>query len=89
MTIQVKICGIRDAEALAAALAAGADMVGFVRFPPSPRHVALDTARALSSSARGRALRTLLVVDATDRELDAPRRRSAPPRSGRAPASRS
>lgn len=45
-------------------------MVGFVRFPPSPRHVPLDAARTLSAAARGRALRTLLVVDAADRELD-------------------
>lgn len=66
----VKICGLKTAEALDAALAAGADMVGFVRFARSPRHVALDVGRALSREAAGRALRVLLLVDPTDAELD-------------------
>ncbi|MFM7700698.1 MAG: N-(5'-phosphoribosyl)anthranilate isomerase, partial [Bacteroidota bacterium] len=35
----VKICGIKDAAALDAARQGGADMVGFVFFPPSPRAV--------------------------------------------------
>ena len=48
------------------ALDSGADMIGFVFFPPSPRNVALDTARALSERVRGRALKVALSVDATD-----------------------
>ena len=39
MPLLVKICGLRTPEALDAALDAGADMVGFVFFPPSPRHL--------------------------------------------------
>lgn len=66
----IKICGLSTPETLEAALEAGADMVGFVRFPRSPRHVALDAGRALSDRARGRATRVLLVVDADDAALD-------------------
>ncbi len=39
MALLVKICGLKTPEALDAALDAGADMVGFVFFPPSPRHL--------------------------------------------------
>ena len=39
MTLLVKICGLKHPDALEVALEAGADMVGFVFFPPSPRHV--------------------------------------------------
>src|ERR671938_349564 len=69
MTPLVKICGLSTHEALDAALAAGADLVGFVRYPRSPRHVSLDEGRALSGRAKGRALRVALTVDADDREL--------------------
>jgi phosphoribosylanthranilate isomerase len=65
----VKICGINSLEALDAALAAGADMVGLVRFDRSPRHLGLEEGRALSARARGQALRVALVVDADDQAL--------------------
>lgn len=70
MTTLVKICGISTPDTLDAALQAGADMVGFVRYPKSPRHVDLDQGRALSGRAAGKALRVLLVVDADDGALD-------------------
>jgi len=66
MTLIVKICGLKSAEAVDAALDSSADMIGFVFFPPSPRNVAFDTARALSERVRGRALKVALSVDATD-----------------------
>src|SRR6516165_5687578 len=50
----IKICGLSTAATLEAALAAGADMVGFVFFPKSPRHVGYETARDLGRRARGR-----------------------------------
>lgn len=71
MSPVVKICGLRTVEALDAALAAGADMVGFVRFTASPRHLALKEGRRLSERARGKALRVALVVDADDAALAA------------------
>jgi phosphoribosylanthranilate isomerase len=67
----VKICGISTPEALDAALHAGADLIGLVRFPKSPRHVSLEQGRMLSERASGRALRVALVVDADDAELAA------------------
>ena len=69
MALLVKICGLKTPEALDAALDAGADMVGFVFFPPSPRHLSLETARALGSVAQRRALKVALSVDADDETL--------------------
>ncbi|MBZ6077494.1 phosphoribosylanthranilate isomerase [Microvirga puerhi] len=62
----IKICGISTPETLDVALSAGADFIGFARFPKSPRHVGLDQARALSRQAAGRAQRVVLLVDADD-----------------------
>lgn len=70
MAVQVKICGIRTEAALSAAAEAGADYVGFVFFPKSPRHIDLETARELAAIARGRIRTVALLVDATDAELD-------------------
>jgi phosphoribosylanthranilate isomerase len=43
----IKVCGLRTIEAIDAAVAAGADAVGFVFHEASPRHLTLDEARAL------------------------------------------
>ena len=64
--LEVKICGINEPRAMDAALAAGADLVGLVFFPPSPRAVSLTDAAKLAARARGRALVVALVVDADD-----------------------
>jgi phosphoribosylanthranilate isomerase len=69
MALTVKICGLRTGEALDAALEAGADLVGFVFFPPSPRHVGLEAARELGKRVAGRAGKVALTVDATDEML--------------------
>ena len=69
MSLLVKICGLSTRETLDAALGAGADMVGFVFFPPSPRHLSLDTARELGRAVRGRAVKVALSVDADDATL--------------------
>lgn len=71
MPFVIKICGLRTPEALDVALHAGADMVGFVFFPASPRHVDIPTARALGARVRGRARKVALSVDADDAELAA------------------
>lgn len=67
----VKICGLTTAATLDAALDAGADMVGFVFFPPSPRNVGIEAARVLGAQAAGRAMKVALSVDATDDMLAA------------------
>ena len=50
----VKICGMTDQEAVDAALAAGADALGFV-FSPSVRRLEPEQALQLAARARGRA----------------------------------
>ncbi|MFH8734112.1 MULTISPECIES: phosphoribosylanthranilate isomerase [unclassified Streptomyces] len=44
----VKICGLRTADTLDAAVAAGADAVGFVFAPGSPRLIGAEAARELA-----------------------------------------
>ena len=62
MTVQAKICGLNTAETMAAALGGGADSVGLMFFPPSPRYVNLALAKALSAQAAGRAQRVGVFV---------------------------
>src|SRR6516225_9502906 len=71
MSVLVKICGLKTSQALDVALEAGADLVGFVFFAPSPRHVGVEAARALGERVRGRAQKVALSVDASDDELAA------------------
>lgn len=59
----IKICGLRTAAETEAAIEAGADAVGFVMFPQSPRHTPLKTASELSAIAKGRAEAVVLMVD--------------------------
>ena len=70
MSLLVKICGLSTRETLEAALTAGADMVGFVFFPPSPRHLSLEAARDLAGVVKRRAIKVALTVDADDATLD-------------------
>jgi phosphoribosylanthranilate isomerase len=69
MSLLVKICGLSTRETLEVALDAGADMVGFVFFPPSPRHLSLEIARDLGKQAKRRAIKVALTVDADDATL--------------------
>jgi phosphoribosylanthranilate isomerase len=71
MSIVIKICGLKTPAALDVALEAGADMVGFVFFPPSPRNVGHEAARVLGAEVGGRAQKVALSVDASDDELAA------------------
>src|SRR6476659_10235328 len=71
MPVIVKICGLKTPETVDTALDAGADMVGFVFFARSPRHVVVPDAAALAGRARGRAEIAALTVDADDAALDA------------------
>src|SRR3954462_15741202 len=66
MSLLIKICGLSTPEALDVALDGGADLVGFVFFPPSPRHLDFDAARVLGARVRGRAQKVALSVDADD-----------------------
>jgi phosphoribosylanthranilate isomerase len=63
MTVRVKICGISTEAAFDAAVAAGADWVGFMFFPLSPRYVTPVRAADLSARSRGGPQRVGLFVD--------------------------
>ena len=69
MSVWVKVCGIATPEALAAAAQAGADEVGFVFFPASPRALTPEQAAALSATMEGGPGRVGLFVDPTDEQL--------------------
>lgn len=64
--VAIKFCGLTDPRALDAAIRARAEYVGFVFFPPSPRHLALADAATLAAHAEGRIGRVGLFVDADD-----------------------
>jgi phosphoribosylanthranilate isomerase len=64
--IKVKICGLKTEAALDAALAGGADYVGLVFFPPSPRNITPSAAKVLADKARHRARIVALMVDPDD-----------------------
>lgn len=68
---RVKICGITRAEDLDAAVAAGADAVGFVFYPPSPRHVGIEVAAKLAARVSPFVTRVGLFVNADPHEVDA------------------
>ena len=59
----VKICGIKTPAILDAAIEAGADMVGFVHFTRSPRHVSIEDLATLIGEARGRVETCVLLVN--------------------------
>ena len=66
MSLIVKICGLSTEETLDAALASGADMVGLVFFPRSPRFVTPERAADLAERVAGRAEIVALAVDMDD-----------------------
>jgi phosphoribosylanthranilate isomerase len=69
MSVLIKICGLKTPAALEAALAAGADLVGFVFFPSSPRHIGFEAARMLGERVRTGARKVAVSVDANDELL--------------------
>ena len=69
-SVTIKICGLSTPETVQAALDAGADMVGFVFFEPSPRNISFERARELGPLATGTAGKVALSVDADDALLE-------------------
>jgi phosphoribosylanthranilate isomerase len=67
---KVKICGLKTLDAVDAALAGGADYIGLVFFPPSPRNISPEAAKDLAAKARGRAKVVALMVDPDDALVD-------------------
>ncbi len=69
MALTIKICGLNTPQGLEAALESGADMVGFVFFSPSPRHIGPQVARTLAAHVKGRAAKVALTVNASNEAL--------------------
>ena len=69
MTLWVKICGLTTPDAVAAALDAGADAIGFV-FAKSVRQVSPDVALRLAAPARGRARCVAVTRHPTQQDID-------------------
>lgn len=71
MTMPIKICGLSTLDAVDRAADLNADMAGFIFFPKSPRHIAVETASALARRAQERGLQTVAVtVDMEDAGLE-------------------
>ncbi|MER9327760.1 phosphoribosylanthranilate isomerase [Mesorhizobium sp. M0488] len=66
MALDIKICGLKTDQAMAAALAGGASHVGFIFFAKSPRFVEPVEAGRLRQAARGKAKAVAVTVDASD-----------------------
>jgi len=70
MTLDVKICGLKEPETIAAALDLGASHIGFIFFDKSPRHVSLAQAARLRDLVLDKTKVVAVVVDADNRFLD-------------------
>ena len=71
MVTTAKICGISTAAALDGALSGGASHIGFVFFPPSPRHLPFDRAAGLAARVPREVQRVGVFVDPDPYLLDA------------------
>lgn len=68
--MKVKICGVRTPAILDVAAEAGADYIGLIFFPKSPRHIEPEAARALVERARGKVETVAVLVDPDDALID-------------------
>lgn len=67
---RIKICGLTREEDVDAALAAGADAIGFVFYPPSPRYVSPQRAAALAARVPAFVTRVGLFVNAAAEDVE-------------------
>jgi phosphoribosylanthranilate isomerase len=71
VSVATKICGLKTAETVAAAVEGGASYVGFNFYPRSPRAVTPEAAARLAASVPASVAKVALVVDADDSLIDA------------------
>ncbi|UCH62890.1 MAG: phosphoribosylanthranilate isomerase [Fidelibacterota bacterium] len=69
--IPVKICGITRAKDAHLAARLGAAALGFIFFPPSPRYIAPDRARAVADAIDGRIRKVGVFVNMPLEEINA------------------
>jgi phosphoribosylanthranilate isomerase len=68
--VKVKICGVRTPAIVNTAAEAGADYVGLVLFPGSPRYVEVEEARVLAAIGKGKVGAVAVLVDPDDALID-------------------
>jgi phosphoribosylanthranilate isomerase len=68
--VKVKICGVRTPAIVETAAEEGADFVGFVLFPKSPRYIEPEEARVLAAIAKGKVGTVAVLVDPDDALID-------------------
>src|SRR5439155_7316973 len=66
MSVKVKICGITNLPDATAALEAGADLLGFVFCPQSPRQISISAAAGIIRQLPASAVKVGVFVDAVD-----------------------
>jgi phosphoribosylanthranilate isomerase len=69
MDVKVKICGVTSVEDAQAAVAAGADAVGLMFCPGSPRRIPVETAQAIERSLPPAVLRVGVFADPAPEEV--------------------
>ena len=73
--IQIKICGLTRPEEAAACAALGADAIGMIFYPPSPRNLSIEAAAAICAALPPPVAKIGVFVDAsTETILDRTRR---------------
>lgn len=63
---RVKTCGLKTPQSVTAAVDAGADYLGFIHYPPSPRHLTLRETKTLTPLIGRTAYSVQVVVDPDD-----------------------
>jgi phosphoribosylanthranilate isomerase len=71
MTILKKICGLSTPDAVKTAVTYGAAYLGFIFFPPSPRHITPPIAAAISADVPASVKKVAVTVDMADEDIAA------------------
>ena len=69
MTVQAKICGLNSLNTITAAVEGGADYIGLVFYPPSPRSVTIHQAKELTAGVPERVTKVGLFVNINNKNL--------------------
>jgi len=70
MTPRWKVCGVVDIDIAGTAVEAGADAIGFVFYPPSPRAVTVEEAASIAAELPRETWRMGVFVDADRDEIE-------------------
>ena len=71
MPLRWKVCGITEEAGAQAAVEAGADAIGFVFYPPSPRSISVDRAASIACDLPDETWRFAVFVDPDPTEVAA------------------